>query len=57
MYAHNMHINEALCCIVYLVIYPLQVYGQCKAAIYINKPQRVVRLYKYDCVVRPGKTS
>uniref|UniRef100_H3C9Q1 Cystatin fetuin-B-type domain-containing protein n=1 Tax=Tetraodon nigroviridis TaxID=99883 RepID=H3C9Q1_TETNG len=29
------------------------VYGQCKAAIYINKPHRVVRLYKYDCVVRP----
>uniref|UniRef100_A0A3B5L2X5 Cystatin domain-containing protein n=1 Tax=Xiphophorus couchianus TaxID=32473 RepID=A0A3B5L2X5_9TELE len=30
-----------------------QVYGQCKAAIYINKPHRVVRLYKYDCVIRP----
>eukprot|EP00066_Takifugu_rubripes_P024210 XP_011613476.1 PREDICTED: fetuin-B-like [Takifugu rubripes] len=29
------------------------VYGQCKAAIFINKPHRVVRLYKYNCVVRP----
>ncbi|XP_059197437.1 fetuin-B-like [Centropristis striata] len=29
------------------------VYGQCKAAIYIDKPQRVVRLYKYDCTIRP----
>ncbi|XP_023144993.2 antihemorrhagic factor cHLP-B-like [Amphiprion ocellaris] len=29
------------------------VYGQCKAAIYINKVNRVVRLYKYNCVVRP----
>ncbi|KAJ3600059.1 hypothetical protein NHX12_034011 [Muraenolepis orangiensis] len=28
-------------------------YGQCKATIYINKPQRVVRLYKYRCMVRP----
>ncbi|XP_061594918.1 histidine-rich glycoprotein-like isoform X3 [Cololabis saira] len=28
-------------------------YGQCKAAIYISKVHRVVRLYKYDCVVRP----
>ncbi|XP_007571013.1 fetuin B isoform X1 [Poecilia formosa] len=31
----------------------MPVYGQCKAAIYINKPHRVVRLYKYDCVIRP----
>ncbi|XP_047442064.1 histidine-rich glycoprotein-like [Mugil cephalus] len=29
------------------------VYGQCKAAIYISKPHRVVRLYKYSCTVRP----
>ncbi|XP_037324934.1 fetuin-B-like [Pungitius pungitius] len=29
------------------------VYGQCKAAIYISKVHRVVRLYKYDCVIRP----
>lgn len=27
-------------------------YGQCKATIYVDKPQRVVRLYKYNCVVR-----
>ncbi|XP_012727628.2 fetuin-B [Fundulus heteroclitus] len=31
----------------------MPVYGQCKAAIYINRPHRVVRLYKYDCVIRP----
>ncbi|XP_023284462.1 antihemorrhagic factor cHLP-B-like [Seriola lalandi dorsalis] len=30
------------------------VYGQCKAAIYISKVNRVVRLYKYSCVVRPA---
>uniref|UniRef100_A0A8P4G3X5 Cystatin fetuin-B-type domain-containing protein n=3 Tax=Dicentrarchus labrax TaxID=13489 RepID=A0A8P4G3X5_DICLA len=29
------------------------VYGQCKTAIFINKVQRVVRLYKYNCVIRP----
>ncbi|KAK9519708.1 hypothetical protein VZT92_022418 [Zoarces viviparus] len=29
------------------------VYGQCKAAIFISKVHRVVRLYKYDCVIRP----
>ncbi|XP_077390192.1 fetuin B [Festucalex cinctus] len=29
------------------------VYGQCKAAIYMNRPHKVVRLYKYNCVVRP----
>ncbi|XP_068581132.1 fetuin B [Cebidichthys violaceus] len=29
------------------------VYGQCKVAIYISKVHRVMRLYKYDCVVRP----
>ncbi|XP_039983791.1 fetuin B [Xiphias gladius] len=29
------------------------VYGQCKAAIYISKVHRVVRLYKYDCEIRP----
>uniref|UniRef100_A0A3B4H9E3 Fetuin B n=1 Tax=Pundamilia nyererei TaxID=303518 RepID=A0A3B4H9E3_9CICH len=31
----------------------LQVYGQCKAAIFINKVHRVERLYKYSCVIRP----
>ncbi|XP_035759952.1 histidine-rich glycoprotein-like [Neolamprologus brichardi] len=30
------------------------VYGQCKAAIFINKVHRVERLYKYSCVIRPG---
>jgi len=29
------------------------VYGQCKAAIYMNKVHRVVRLYKYSCEIRP----
>ncbi|XP_054646644.1 fetuin B [Dunckerocampus dactyliophorus] len=29
------------------------VYGQCKAAIYMNRVHRVVRLYKYNCVIRP----
>ncbi|CAL9696445.1 unnamed protein product [Knipowitschia caucasica] len=29
------------------------VYGQCKVAIFISRVHRVVRLYKYDCVVRP----
>ncbi|AWP10533.1 Fetuin B [Scophthalmus maximus] len=29
------------------------VYGQCKTAIYISRVNRVVRLYKYDCVIRP----
>ncbi|XP_074525159.1 fetuin B [Halichoeres trimaculatus] len=29
------------------------VYGQCKAAIYVNRPHRVVRLYKYSCTIRP----
>ncbi|KAM7012343.1 uncharacterized protein LKV04_022858 [Tautogolabrus adspersus] len=28
------------------------VYGQCKVAIYTNRPHRVVRLYKYDCAIR-----
>ncbi|KAL2090246.1 hypothetical protein ACEWY4_014934 [Coilia grayii] len=28
-------------------------YGQCKATIFINRPQRVVRLYKYSCTIRP----
>jgi len=35
----------------------IPVYGQCKAAIYINKPHRVVRLYNYNCVVRPVASS
>ncbi|KAJ4922800.1 hypothetical protein JOQ06_021304 [Pogonophryne albipinna] len=29
------------------------VYGQCKVAIFISKVHRLVRLYKYQCVVRP----
>ncbi|CAL8395599.1 unnamed protein product [Boreogadus saida] len=29
------------------------VYGQCKAVIYVNRPQRVVRLYTYKCLIRP----
>ncbi|KAM9848842.1 fetuin B [Aulostomus maculatus] len=33
--------------------YDTPVYGQCKAVIYINKVHRVVRLYKYSCVIRP----
>ncbi|XP_058494558.1 fetuin B [Solea solea] len=36
------------------------VYGQCKAVIYFDRPQRVVRLMKYDCQIRPvpaGKIS
>ncbi|XP_069009085.1 fetuin B [Embiotoca jacksoni] len=33
------------------------VYGQCKAAIYINKVHRVTRLYKYDCTVRPAPAA
>ncbi|XP_063056940.1 fetuin B [Engraulis encrasicolus] len=28
-------------------------YGQCKAAIFMNRPARVVRLYKYSCTIRP----
>uniref|UniRef100_A0A3Q4N7H5 Fetuin B n=1 Tax=Neolamprologus brichardi TaxID=32507 RepID=A0A3Q4N7H5_NEOBR len=31
-----------------------QVYGQCKAVIFISKVHRVVRLYKYKCAIRPG---
>ncbi|XP_060933859.1 fetuin B [Limanda limanda] len=29
------------------------VYGQCKAAIFISRVNRVLRLYKYDCSLRP----
>ncbi|XP_041647619.1 fetuin B [Cheilinus undulatus] len=29
------------------------VYGRCRAAIYTNRPHRVVRLYKYSCDIRP----
>ncbi|XP_049578088.1 fetuin B [Syngnathus scovelli] len=29
------------------------VYGQCNAAIYMNRVHRVVRLYKYNCIIRP----
>ncbi|KAJ8374355.1 hypothetical protein SKAU_G00049350 [Synaphobranchus kaupii] len=35
----------------------LQVYGQCKATIYINKVKRIVRLYRYSCIVRPDCPS
>lgn len=38
-----------------MLFFVLQVYGQCKAAIYMNRVHRVARLYKYDCVVRPGR--
>jgi len=44
--------------LVVLVLYLfLQVYGLCQAAIYIDKVNRVVRLYKYDCAIRPGMTE
>lgn len=33
------------------------VYGQCKAVMYVNKPHRVSRLYKYSCTVRPVSPS
>ncbi|XP_057697905.1 fetuin B [Corythoichthys intestinalis] len=33
------------------------VYGQCKAAIYMDRVNRVVRLYKYNCVIRPVPTE
>ncbi|KAG8003359.1 Fetuin-B [Nibea albiflora] len=33
------------------------VYGRCKAAIFISRPNRVVRLYKYDCTVRPAPAT
>ncbi|KAJ7986209.1 hypothetical protein DPEC_G00337590 [Dallia pectoralis] len=33
------------------------VYGQCMAAIYMNRVHRVVRLYKYKCVVRPASSA
>ncbi|KAJ8418904.1 hypothetical protein AAFF_G00004030 [Aldrovandia affinis] len=33
------------------------VYGQCKATIYVNKVQRVVRLYSYSCSMRPAPAS
>ncbi|XP_061540039.1 fetuin B [Phycodurus eques] len=33
------------------------VYGQCKAAIYMNRVHKVVRLYKYKCLVRPVPAS
>ncbi|MCI4383565.1 hypothetical protein PGIGA_G00027890 [Pangasianodon gigas] len=33
------------------------VYGQCKAVMYVNKPQRVSRLYKYSCTIRPVSAS
>uniref|UniRef100_A0A669DJG3 Fetuin B n=1 Tax=Oreochromis niloticus TaxID=8128 RepID=A0A669DJG3_ORENI len=33
----------------------MPVYGQCKAAIFINKVHSAERLYKYNCVIRPGR--
>ncbi|XP_019958160.2 fetuin B [Paralichthys olivaceus] len=33
------------------------VYGQCKAAIFINRVNRVVRLYKYNCALRPAPAT
>ncbi|XP_051979601.1 antihemorrhagic factor cHLP-B-like [Xyrauchen texanus] len=33
------------------------VYGQCKAAMYMNRVHRVTRLYKYTCTVRPVPAS
>ncbi|XP_071010947.1 fetuin B isoform X2 [Oncorhynchus clarkii lewisi] len=33
------------------------VYGQCKAVIYMNRVHRVVRLYNYNCVVRPAAAA
>ncbi|XP_064186268.1 fetuin B [Anguilla rostrata] len=33
------------------------VYGQCKATVYINKVKRIVRLYRYNCIVRPAPAS
>jgi len=33
------------------------VYGQCKVVIHINRVQRIVRLYNYNCVVRPVPAS
>ncbi|KAJ8374352.1 hypothetical protein SKAU_G00049320 [Synaphobranchus kaupii] len=33
------------------------IYGQCKAIIYINKVKRIVRLYRYSCIVRPAAPS
>ncbi|KAF3690569.1 Fetuin-B 16G2 Fetuin-like protein IRL685 Gugu Precursor [Channa argus] len=38
-------------------IHDTPVYGQCQAAIFISKVHRVVRLYKYSCVVRPAPAS
>ncbi|KAK7889016.1 hypothetical protein WMY93_024576 [Mugilogobius chulae] len=33
------------------------VYGQCKVAMFLSRVHRVVRLYKYNCVVRPETVS
>ncbi|TMS20857.1 Fetuin-B [Larimichthys crocea] len=33
------------------------VYGQCKAAIFMDRTKRVVRLYKYDCTIRPAPAA
>ena len=60
LYFHKSHIYLYLCStlkhpLCLLLCWSVQVYGQCKAAIFINRVQRVVRLYKYDCVIRPGK--
>ncbi|KAF6734167.1 Fetuin-B [Oryzias melastigma] len=34
-----------------------QVYGQCKAVIFINKVHRVDRLYKYDCTIKSAPSA
>ncbi|XP_072244877.1 fetuin-B-like [Leuresthes tenuis] len=33
------------------------VYGVCRAAIYIDKVNRVMRLYKYNCAIRPAPAA
>ncbi len=38
-------------------IFNQQVYGQCKAVMYMNRVHRVTRLYKYSCTVRPGNNQ
>ncbi|KAM6963131.1 fetuin B [Aplochiton taeniatus] len=37
--------------------YQTPVYGQCKATIYMNRVHRVVRLYNYNCVIRPAPAA
>ncbi|XP_005989460.1 fetuin B [Latimeria chalumnae] len=33
------------------------VYGECKAILYVNRPGRIVKLYSYNCTVRPVSSS